>query len=96
MPIEGEQHPHICAPGGSRTQLLHVRVATPLDPIHERPTKVRVIGSGEGNAWRRGEWFAVAKEAGLDDGAIALASRTPCDPKTRFAIQAGLLVLHWM
>jgi hypothetical protein len=56
-----------------------------------------------------GKWFAAAKEAGLYDEAIALASRTPCDPKTltraardladeqpAFAAQAGLLALHWL
>jgi hypothetical protein len=51
-----------------------------------------------------GKRFAAAKEAGLYDEALALASRTPCDPKTltraardladrqpAFAAQAGLL-----
>jgi hypothetical protein len=56
-----------------------------------------------------GKWFAAAKEAGLYHEALALASRTPCDPKTltraardlaevqpAFAIGAGLLALHWL
>jgi hypothetical protein len=56
-----------------------------------------------------GKWFAAAKEAGLYDDAIAVASRTPCDPKTltraardladeqpAFATQAGLLALRWL
>lgn len=56
-----------------------------------------------------GKWFAAAKEAGLYAEALALASRTPCDPKTlaraardfgekepAFAIGAGLLALHWL
>jgi hypothetical protein len=56
-----------------------------------------------------GKWFAAAKDAGLYDEAIALASRTPCDPKTltraardfaekqpAFAVSAGLLALHWL
>jgi hypothetical protein len=56
-----------------------------------------------------GKWFAAAKEAGLYDEAIDLATRTPCDPKTltraardladerpAFAAQAGLLALHWL
>lgn len=56
-----------------------------------------------------GKWFAAAKEAGLYDAALALASRTPCDPKTltraardlsleqpAFAVGAGLLALHWL
>ncbi|MGH9459970.1 MAG: hypothetical protein ACRD1X_02040 [Vicinamibacteria bacterium] len=56
-----------------------------------------------------GKWFAAAKEAGLFEQALALASRTPCDPRTLaraardysttqpdFAIGAGLLALHWL
>jgi hypothetical protein len=56
-----------------------------------------------------GKWFAAAKEAGLYDEALALASRTPCDPKTlaraardyagkqpAFALGAGLLALAWL
>ena len=54
------------------------------------------------------KWFAAAKEAGLYDEALALASRTPCDPRTLtraardlaerqpgFAV-AGLLALRWL
>jgi hypothetical protein len=56
-----------------------------------------------------GKWFAAAKEAGLYDDALALASDTPCDPRTltraardqaekqpAFAVGAGLLALHWL
>jgi hypothetical protein len=56
-----------------------------------------------------GKWFAAAKDAGLYDEALALARRTPCDPRTltraardlagkqpAFAIGAGLLALHWL
>jgi hypothetical protein len=56
-----------------------------------------------------GKWFAAAKDAGLYDEALALARRTPCDPKTltraardlagerpAFAVEAGLLALHWL
>lgn len=56
-----------------------------------------------------GKWFAAAKDAGLYDDALALASTTPCDPKTlsraardyadeqpAFAVGAGLLALHWL
>ncbi|WP_394821834.1 hypothetical protein [Pendulispora albinea] len=56
-----------------------------------------------------GKWFAAAKDAGLYREAIALASRMPCDPKTltraardhaqeqpAFAVNAGLLALHWL
>jgi hypothetical protein len=56
-----------------------------------------------------GKWFAAAKEAGLYDEALALARTTPCDPRTlvraardcaetepAFAVEAGLLALHWL
>jgi len=56
-----------------------------------------------------GKWFAAAKEARLYDEALALASLTPCDPRTlaraardgtderpAFALRAGLLALHWL
>jgi len=56
-----------------------------------------------------GKWFTAAKEAGLHDEALALARRTPCDPKTltraardfaekqpAFAVGAGLAALHWL
>ena len=56
-----------------------------------------------------GKWFAAAKEAGLYDDALALARRSPCDPRTltraardlaekrpAFATDAGLLAIHWL
>lgn len=56
-----------------------------------------------------GKWFAAAKQAGLYEQALALASRSPCDPKTltraardyagtepEFAVGAGLLALGWL
>lgn len=56
-----------------------------------------------------GKWFAAAKDAGLFDVAIALARRSPTDPRTltraardfaskrpEFAIAAGLTALGWM
>lgn len=56
-----------------------------------------------------GKWFAAAKDAKLYDEALALAKRTPCDPKTlaraardhvekapAFAVGAGLLALYWI
>jgi hypothetical protein len=63
----------------------------------------------EATPGEEGKWFAAAKEAGLYDEALALAKRTPCDPRTltraardfaerepSFAINAGLLALHWL
>jgi hypothetical protein len=56
-----------------------------------------------------GKWFAAAKDAGLYDDALVLASRSPCDPRTlsraardhaekqpAFAVGAGLLALYWL
>lgn len=56
-----------------------------------------------------GKWFAAAKSVGLLDQALALARRSPCDPRTltraardfagenpRFAVEAGLLALQWL
>lgn len=56
-----------------------------------------------------GKWFAAAKAAALYEEALALASRTPCDPKTlsraardladkqpAFAVEAGVLALRWI
>lgn len=58
---------------------------------------------------QEGKWFAAAKDAGLYDEAIALAQRTPCDPRTltraardfaakepRFAVEAGFAALRWI
>jgi hypothetical protein len=58
---------------------------------------------------QEGKWFAAAKDAGLYDEAIALARRTPCDPRTltraardfaatnpRFAVEAGVAALRWI
>ncbi|HEX7369980.1 MAG TPA: hypothetical protein VF284_06840 [Rhodanobacteraceae bacterium] len=56
-----------------------------------------------------GKWFATARTLKLFDRALALARRSPTDPKTliraasaelavrpRFACDAGLLALHWI
>jgi hypothetical protein len=56
-----------------------------------------------------GKWFAAAKELGLYQEALALAGKSPCDPKTltrasrdlvdkepEFALSAGLLALDWL
>lgn len=58
---------------------------------------------------QEGKLFAAAKDAGLYDEAIALAQRTPCDPRTltraardfaakepRFAVEAGFAALRWI
>jgi len=56
-----------------------------------------------------GKWFAAAKDAGLLDAAVALAKRTPTDPRTlaraardhvekapAFAVEVGLVALDWI
>ena len=56
-----------------------------------------------------GKWFAAAKDAGLYEEALQLASRSPCDPRTltraardyaerepAFAMRAGELALGWL
>jgi len=56
-----------------------------------------------------GKWFASAKSAGLYSEAIALANKTPCDPRTLtraareaaaanpdFAVEAGVAALRWL
>jgi hypothetical protein len=56
-----------------------------------------------------GKWFAAAKDAGLFEEALALATKSPTDPKTltraardyakkkpEFAVEAGLLALAWL
>lgn len=65
-----------------------------------------LVGSTPG---QEGKWFAAAKDAGLYDEAIAVAQRTPCDPRTltraardfaatnpRLAVEAGLAALRWI
>lgn len=75
---------------------------------HKRAAKILedLVKTTPGEA---GKWFAAAKDAGLYDAALALAALTPCDPKTlaraardsaddrpAFAVDAGLLALHWL
>jgi len=75
---------------------------------HKRASKILedLVKTTPGEA---GKWFAAAKDAGLYDAALALAALTPCDPKTlaraardsaddrpAFAVDAGLLALHWL
>ncbi|MGM0428320.1 MAG: hypothetical protein ACQEQ7_13905 [Thermodesulfobacteriota bacterium] len=56
-----------------------------------------------------GKWFAAARSAGLYEEAIALANRSPCDPRTlsrasrdmaetdpSFSMEAGLAALKWL
>ena len=63
----------------------------------------------ESTPGEEGKWFASAKSAGLYDEAIALANKTPCDPRTltraakeaatghpAFSVEAGMAALRWL
>jgi len=75
---------------------------------HKDPARILrdLVASTPGE---EGKWFAAAKSAGLYKEAIALANRTPCDPKTLtrssrdmaktkpfFAMEAGMAALRWL
>jgi len=75
---------------------------------HKAPGEI-LAGLVKTTPGEEGKWFAAAKEAGLYDEALALARRTPCDPRTLtraardlgemqpiFAAGAGLLALYWL
>jgi hypothetical protein len=89
------------------TYLATFRAVTKKYPS-KAPDEVlaRLVGSTPGD---EGKWFAAAKDAGLLDAAIALAKKTPTDPRTlaraardhvaaapAFAIEAGLVALDWI
>lgn len=72
----------------------------------EEDVLARLVASTPGD---EGKWFAAAKDAGLFAEAIALARRTPTDPRTlaraardhvdeqpAFALEAGLVALDWL
>ena len=91
----------------STTNLAMFRAITKKYP-HKAPTDIlRDLVSSEPGA--EGKWFAAAKDAGLFDVAIELATRSPTDPRTltraardfavehpEFAVAAGMAALHWM
>lgn len=90
-----------------RTYLATFRAVVRKYP-HRKPGEI-LADLAETTPGEDGKWFAAAKEAGLYDEALALASRTPCDPRTLtrasrdhavdrpgFALGAGLLALHWL
>lgn len=75
---------------------------------HKQPEEILrdLVASTPG---AEGKWFAAAKDAGLFDVAIELATRSPTDPRTltraardyaekqpAFALEAGLAALHWI
>ena len=75
---------------------------------HKQPAEI-LTDLVERTPGDEGKWFAAAKHARLFDEAIALANRTPCDPKTltraardfaeeasSFAVEAGMAALYWL
>jgi hypothetical protein len=74
-----------------------------------KPAREIILDLARSTPGDEGKWFAAAKDAGLYDEALALARRSPCDPKTltraardfadtqpAFAAGAGLLAIHWL
>ena len=91
----------------ARTYLAWFRAVVKKYP-GKRPTEV-LADLVQQTPGEEGKWFAAAKDAQLFDEAIALARRTPCDPRTltraardfaeknpAFAIEAGMAALHWL
>jgi hypothetical protein len=89
------------------TYLATFRAVTKKYP-HKDPSEI-LADLVKTTPGEEGKWFAAAKDAGFYEQALALASRTPCDPKTlsraardlaaqqpAFAVGAGLLALHWL
>ena len=89
------------------TNLARFRAIVKKYP-HKQPTEVLrdLIASTPGS---EGKWFAAAKDAGLFDVALELATSYPTDPRTltraardyaeerpEFAIAAGLAALRWL
>ncbi len=75
----------------------------------EKPPREVLEDLARSTPGQEGKWFAAAKDAGLYEEALALASTTPCDPRTltraardylekapTFAVGAGVLALHWL
>ena len=75
---------------------------------HKQPVEIISDLAGE-TPGQEGKWFAAAKSASLFDEAIALAKQSPGTPQTLtraardhaqknpgFALEAGLLALHWL
>ncbi|MGB3069377.1 MAG: hypothetical protein WBC18_12555 [Ottowia sp.] len=75
---------------------------------HKQPVEILrdLVASAPG---AEGKWFAAAKDAGLFNAAIELATRSPTDPRTltraardyaekqpAFALAAGLAALRWI
>ena len=91
----------------THTYLGWFRAVTKKYP--DKPRAVVLLDLVQLTPGDEGKWFAAAKDARLFDEAVALANRTPCDPKTltraardfaeknpAFAVEAGLAALRWI
>ena len=89
------------------THLATFRAIAKKYPNKQREEILRDLIAGTPGA--EGKWFAAAKNAGLFEVAIDLATRSPTDPRTLtraardyaekqpdFALAAGLAALHWI
>lgn len=75
---------------------------------HKQPSEILADLAAD-TPGEEGKWFAAAKEARPYDLALDFARRSPCDPRTlaraardfgerlpAFAVEAGVLSLHWI
>ncbi len=92
---------------GMTSHLATFRAVTKRYP--ERPPHEVLMDLVKASPGQEGKWFAAAKDAGFLTEAVELARRSPCDPRTltrasrdfaaqqpAFALDAGLLALHWL
>jgi len=92
---------------GMTSHLATFRAVTKKYP--DRPPHDVLMDLVNASPGQEGKWFAAAKDAGFLTEAVALARRSPCDPRTltrasrafavlnsAFAVDAGLLALHWL
>ncbi|MEO8564115.1 MAG: hypothetical protein ABI601_18685 [bacterium] len=89
------------------TYLATFRAVAKKYPLKE-PSEI-LVDLVEDTPGEEGKWFAAAKDARLYDLALDVARRSPCDPRTlaraardfaarqpAFAVEAGVLSLHWI
>ncbi|WP_411281374.1 hypothetical protein [Gemmatimonas sp.] len=92
---------------GMTSHLATFRAVTKKYP--ERPPHDVLMDLVIASPGQEGKWFAAAKDAGFLTEAVALARQSPCDPRTltrasrdyaaqqpAFALEVGLLALHWL
>ena len=105
--VEEAYRRHGLAANRAGTYLATFRAVAKRYPSKARETILEDLV--ETTPGEEGKWFAAAKSVGLLDQALDFARRSPCDPRTltraardfatenpRFAVEAGLLALHWL